>query len=51
MKIPSFKYNEKGLNRFFGPLEGRIMEILYEGEDMPIKEVQQKLSDEKPINF
>ncbi|WP_431794601.1 BlaI/MecI/CopY family transcriptional regulator [Bacillus altitudinis] len=51
MKIPSFKYNEKGLNRFFGPLEGRIMEILYQGEDMPIKEVQQKLSDEKPINF
>ncbi|WP_338246024.1 BlaI/MecI/CopY family transcriptional regulator, partial [Bacillus anthracis] len=43
--------NEKGLNRFFGPLEGRIMEILYQGEDMPIKEVQQKLSDEKPINF
>lgn len=27
------------------------MEILYQGEDMPIKEVQQKLSDEKPINF
>lgn len=51
MKIHRFKTNESGLNRFFGPLEARIMQILWEGPEMTIKEVQARLEQEKAINF
>ncbi|GAA4722020.1 BlaI/MecI/CopY family transcriptional regulator [Brevibacillus fulvus] len=52
MKIQKFKYNESGLNRFFGPLEAKVMEILWnQPGEMTIREVQQQLEAEKPINF
>ena len=51
MKIHNFKYNESGLNRFFGTLEARIMNILWDGEEMSIKDVQHKLEGEKAVNF
>lgn len=51
MKIPNFKTNESGLNRFFGPLEARVMSILWAGDEMPIKDVQQRLEREKAMNF
>ncbi|WP_046174251.1 BlaI/MecI/CopY family transcriptional regulator [Domibacillus indicus] len=50
MKIQSFKFNERGLNRFFGPLEAKIMDILWSGEKS-IKDVQQELEKEKATNF
>ncbi|UUZ82424.1 BlaI/MecI/CopY family transcriptional regulator [Paenibacillus sp. P26] len=51
MKIQNFKTNESGLNRFFGPLEAKIMEILWNGPEMTIKDVQSKLAKEKSANF
>ncbi|MCY9661460.1 BlaI/MecI/CopY family transcriptional regulator [Paenibacillus chondroitinus] len=53
MKMQNFKYEGSGLNRFFGPLEAKIMEILWNSiEEMTIKDVQQKLdNDSKANNF
>src|SRR5699024_1484017 len=51
VKIRKFKKNESGLNRFFGPLEAKIMDILWECDDQTIKEVQQVLEQEKATNF
>ncbi|MGG4268352.1 BlaI/MecI/CopY family transcriptional regulator [Peribacillus simplex] len=51
MNIKNFKYDEVGLNRFFGPLEANIMEYLWDKNDQSIKAVQQSLELDKPINF
>ncbi|UQZ86339.1 Penicillinase repressor [Paenibacillus konkukensis] len=53
MKIHHFKTNESGLNRFFGALEAKIMDILWDGAEKSIKDVQQKLEreQEKLVNF
>lgn len=51
MKMQNFKYEGSGLNRFFGPLEAKIMEILWNNaEEMTIKDVQQKLDKEAKAN-
>lgn len=43
---------ETGLNRFFGPLEAKIMDILWNVErEMTIKDVQNELEKEKSTNF
>ena len=44
MFTQNYKLNEQGLNHFFGPLEAKIMEIVWSSEGITIKEVQQKLS-------
>jgi predicted transcriptional regulator len=51
MKIHNFKFHERGLQRFFGPLEAKILEILWAQPEQTIKAVQEKLDKEKPINF
>ncbi|AMQ05627.1 BlaI/MecI/CopY family transcriptional regulator [Sporosarcina psychrophila] len=51
MKIREFKLNESGLNRFFGPLEAKIMDVLWNDVEMTIKDVQQVLEHEKSTNF
>jgi predicted transcriptional regulator len=51
MNINNFRYDEVGLNRFFGPLEAKIMDILWKGSEKSIKEVQQQLEKEKATNF
>jgi predicted transcriptional regulator len=51
MKIRKFKLNESGLNRFFGPLEAKIMDVLWNDVEMTIKDVQQVLEREKLTNF
>nr|WP_313888831.1 hypothetical protein [Peribacillus sp. TH24] len=51
MNIKNFKYDEVGLNRFFGPLAANIMEYLWDKNDLSIKVVQQSLGHDKPINF
>lgn len=51
MKIRKFNRQESGLNRFFGPLEAKIMDILWYQEEMTIKDVQNLLEKEKPTNF
>ncbi|KQL37042.1 BlaI/MecI/CopY family transcriptional regulator [Psychrobacillus sp. FJAT-21963] len=51
MLIRKFNKNESGLNRFFGPLEAKIMDILWNDVEMTIKDVQQVLDREKGTNF
>lgn len=51
MKRLNFKTGERGLNRFFGPLEARIMDILWAVPDSSIKEVQTALEGDKDVNF
>ncbi|KQL44762.1 transcriptional regulator [Brevibacillus choshinensis] len=55
MKLQHFKMKESGLNRFFGPLEAKIMDILWDGREheneLSIKDVQQKLEADKQVNF
>jgi len=43
--------DESGLNRFFGPLEAKIMDVLWNDVEMTIKDVQQVLEQEKLTNF
>lgn len=51
MKIQNFKYYEKGLNRFFGPLEAKIMQALWSHSELSIRDVQRKLGQERDFNF
>jgi predicted transcriptional regulator len=51
MTLNNFRFDQEGLNRFFGPLEAKIMDILWNGNQMSIKEVQLILEKEKTINF
>lgn len=51
MEIKNFKYGEVGLNRFFGSLEAKIMEKLWDAEELSIRDVQIRLEKEKPVNF
>ncbi|MFC9724313.1 MULTISPECIES: BlaI/MecI/CopY family transcriptional regulator [Bacillus cereus group] len=51
MFTQNYRLNEQGLNHFFGPLEAKIMEIIWSTEGITIKEVQRKLSEESPVNF
>lgn len=51
MKIQAYKVTDKSLTRFFGPLEARIMEILWIHRELSIKDVQIKLEQEKNLNF
>ncbi|MFB9325748.1 BlaI/MecI/CopY family transcriptional regulator [Paenibacillus aurantiacus] len=49
MPIKRMNIGGEGLNRFFGPLEARIMDILWSSPGLSIKEVQTILNDESPI--
>jgi predicted transcriptional regulator len=51
MKIQKFNMNEDGLNRFFGPLEARIMDTVWSSGETSIKEVQAVLNEESEISF
>ncbi|HHQ2896125.1 TPA: BlaI/MecI/CopY family transcriptional regulator [Bacillus cereus] len=51
MFTQNYRLNEQGLNHFFGPLEAKIMEIIWSTEGITIKKVQQRLSEESPVNF
>ncbi|WP_066372316.1 BlaI/MecI/CopY family transcriptional regulator [Neobacillus fumarioli] len=51
MRIKNFRYDKVGLDRFFGPLEAKIMDILWNGNEKSIKEVQKIIEKERTINF
>jgi predicted transcriptional regulator len=51
MSIKKFRYDKEGLVRFFGPLEAKIMDILWTGTEKSIKEVQELIEKERTINF
>lgn len=50
MKVKKINVSEEGLNRFFGPLEAKIMDILWSSDGMSIKEVQTILTQDNPIS-
>lgn len=51
MKILNFKVGERGLNRFFGPLEAKIMDVLWSRPGSSIREVQTALEQDRDVNF
>lgn len=51
MQIKKMNMGGEGLNRFFGPLESRIMDILWTSEGLSVKEVQAILNQESPISI
>ncbi|MFD1954946.1 BlaI/MecI/CopY family transcriptional regulator [Paenibacillus thailandensis] len=52
MKTMASKGHERGLERFFGPLEAKIMTILWNEPDLYIKDVTQRLEKQgKPVSF
>jgi len=51
MKVKKLNVGGEGLNRFFGPLEAKIMDLLWSSEGMSVKEVQSVLSQDNPISI
>lgn len=51
MKVSQIRMHEEGLNRFFGPLEARIMHCIWERGESSIKDVQSILNQHTPITF
>lgn len=51
MQIKKMNMGGEGLNRFFGPLESRIMDILWTSDGLSIKDVQSILNQESPISI
>lgn len=51
MKVKKLNVGGEGLNRFFGPLEAKIMDLLWSSEGMSVKEVQSVLNQDNPISI
>ncbi|OZB97633.1 BlaI/MecI/CopY family transcriptional regulator [Paenibacillus sp. XY044] len=52
MKMNKFNYQGRGLERFFGPLEAKVMEVIWSRlEAVTIKEVNAKISEDKRMSF
>ncbi|MFC4306626.1 BlaI/MecI/CopY family transcriptional regulator [Cohnella boryungensis] len=51
MKVKKINLNEEGLHRFFGSLEVRIMEALWEKNKLTIKQMHEILNKEDPISL
>lgn len=50
MRIKKINMDEEGLNRFFGSLEAKIMDIIWAKGRVTIKEVHEMIDDENPIS-
>ncbi|MEF7440664.1 BlaI/MecI/CopY family transcriptional regulator [Paenibacillus lautus] len=50
MRIKKINMDEEGLNRFFGSLEAKIMDIIWTKGRVTIKEVHRMIDDENPIS-
>lgn len=52
MKMNKFNYQGRGLERFFGPLEAKVMDVIWSRLGaVTIKEVNAKISEDKPMSF
>lgn len=51
MQIKRINVDEQGLNRFFGPLEAKIMDILWSSNPLSIREVQSIITQETSITI
>jgi predicted transcriptional regulator len=51
LKIINYKMYEAGLNRFFGPLEAKVMELIWTYNKVTIKTIQESLNKENDLSF
>ncbi|MHA7964204.1 BlaI/MecI/CopY family transcriptional regulator [Paenibacillus sp. CAU 1782] len=51
MKIKKLNVNEEGLHRFFGSLEAKVMQAIWEHEKLTIKQTHEKLNQESAISL
>ncbi|MBW7457184.1 BlaI/MecI/CopY family transcriptional regulator [Paenibacillus sepulcri] len=51
MRINRLNLNEEGLLRFFGSLEAKIMNTMWEKEKLTIKQAHELIRVEQPISF
>ncbi|MNZ86354.1 Penicillinase repressor [compost metagenome] len=51
LKIKKLNVGGEGLNFFFGPLETKIMDLLWSSEGMSVKEMQSILNQDHPISI
>ncbi|WP_058300688.1 BlaI/MecI/CopY family transcriptional regulator [Gorillibacterium timonense] len=51
MQIKKINVQGEGLTRFFGPLEAKIMELLWSSGELSIREVQSVLTQDTPISI
>ncbi|MFD1130570.1 BlaI/MecI/CopY family transcriptional regulator [Paenibacillus provencensis] len=51
MRVKRFHLDEEGINKFFGSLEARIMEVLWSKGKMTIKQVHELINAESPISL
>lgn len=51
MKVKKLNLNEEGLHRFFGSLEAKIMEVLWEKNKLTIKQMHEILNKKEPISL
>jgi predicted transcriptional regulator len=51
MKIKKLNMNEEGLNRFFGSLEVKVMNTMWEKEKLTIKQAHEMINSENPISL
>lgn len=51
MRVKKINMNEEGLKRFFGSLEVKVMNTLWEKEKLTIKQVHEILNSEDPISL
>lgn len=49
--MQKYYVSKEGLHHFFGPLEARVMDILWSSEGLSIKEVQGVLNEGNPLSF
>lgn len=47
VSIPAFKLDHTGLTRFFGELEARVMEIVWQLEEATVNDVLDRLGDDQ----
>ncbi|WP_214629668.1 BlaI/MecI/CopY family transcriptional regulator [Paenibacillus agaridevorans] len=51
MRVKKINMSEEGLNRFFGSLEVKVMNTLWDKEKLTIKQTHQILNNEDPISI
>ncbi|OME75949.1 transcriptional regulator [Paenibacillus sp. FSL A5-0031] len=51
MKIKKLNLHEEGLSRFFGSLEVKVMNIMWEKEKLTIKQAHEIINNENPISI
>ncbi|MGN7454190.1 BlaI/MecI/CopY family transcriptional regulator [Paenibacillus pasadenensis] len=51
MKIKKLNLHEEGISRFFGSLEVKVMNIMWEKEKLTIKQAHEIINNENPVSI